>query len=133
MNEPTYTTDTDVRDMVVQALEASQAAEDFDVDAITGELMAAAEHDGLPEGDEFWEIVARHEISAQRSTDAERHLAEAEGHHGDLGVLEQQISATRGARDASVRAAIEAGVTMYAIAKRLGTPEQTIRRIRDRG
>lgn len=135
----TYTTDTDVHDMVIQVLEAGDGIEDFDIDAITGDLMAAADRDasgtlvGIPEGDEFWEIVQRHDISAQRTGDAETHLAEAEEQHGDLATLEAHVSATRGARDAAVRAAISAGASMYAIAKRLGVPEQTIRRIRDRG
>lgn len=138
MNEPTYTTYTDIRDMVVQVLEASQVAAEFDVDAITGELMAAADHDGreyanLPDGDDFWAIVQRHDIAGDRDDDAETHLAEAEEQHGDLATLEAHVSATRGARDAAVRAAISAGASMYAIAKRLGVPEQTIRRIRDRG
>lgn len=138
MIDRTYTTDTDIRDMVVQVLEASQVAEDFDVDAITGELMAAAEHDGreytgIPEGDDFWEIVARHDISGGRDDDAETHLAEAEEQHGDLQVLEHQVAATRSARDDAIRATIAAGITMYAISRRLGMTEQSIRRIRDRG
>lgn len=66
----TYTTDTDVRDMVVEVLEASQVADSFDIDAITGDLMEASDYDGsqfvgIPEGDEFWTIVARHDVSEE--------------------------------------------------------------------
>lgn len=140
----TYTTDADIRDMVVEVLEASDAregtdaADDFDIDAITGELMEAADYDGrkfvgIPEGDEFWTIVARHDVSEKRQDGADAHLAEANEAHGDLQVLEQQVSATRGVRDDAIRAAIAEGVTMYAIAKRLGITEQAVRRIRDRG
>lgn len=39
----------------------------------------------------------------------------------------------RRARDESIRAAIQEGVTMYAIAKQTGLTEQGVRRIRDAG
>lgn len=71
----TYTTDAGVRDMVVEALKASQVVDDYDIDAITGDLMEAADYDGraftnVPEGDEFWEIVARHDTTEVSSSTA---------------------------------------------------------------
>lgn len=132
----TYTTDADVRDMVIEAL--GHDVEDFDVAAIVSELVAAADHDGsqfvgVPDGDDFWTIVARHDVSDQATDDAHNHLGAAETLHGELSILENHVAATRAARDDAIRSAIAGGVTMYAIARRVGITEQAVRRIRDRG
>lgn len=57
--------------------------------------------------------------------------------HAELREAEARTNEIRARRDAAVREAITGGpiheaVTMYAIAKRLDIPEQSVRRIRDR-
>lgn len=132
----TLTTDADIRDMVIETLQAGDGATDFDVDAIVADIAAVAGYDGrtfdLTDLD-VWEIIARHDISAQRTDAGHNHLGGAEIAHNSLGVLEAQVAAARSLRDEQIRAAIAGGVTMYAIAKRLGITEQAVRRIRDRG
>lgn len=88
----TYTTDTGIRDMVTQVLEAMQMVDDFDIDAITGDLMEAATRDGhaftgIPEGDEFWAIVARHDVSERR-----RHEDLVDGRSAALGEIDSETT-----------------------------------------
>lgn len=65
-------------------------------------------------------------------------LAAAVTLHAELREAEARTNEIRGRRDAAVREAIAGSadhkpVTMYAIHKRLEIPEQSVRRIRDRG
>jgi DNA-binding NarL/FixJ family response regulator len=140
----TYSTDADLRDMVVETLRGGglglvdDLADDFDIDAIVADLVHAADRDGtylrnVPEGEEFWAIVARHDVSANRSADAADSLIEAAQAHDTLGVLETQAKSVRSVRDEAIRSAIAGGITMYAIARTLGISEQAVSRIRDRG
>lgn len=127
----TYTTDADIRDMVVEALGAGDGAEQFDVDGIVDDLKAAADYDGrqfvnIPEDDDFWAIVARHDVS-------EDHLERAKQIHAHLEEAEAEVSRIRAERDDEIRAAIADGTTMYAVSKTVGITEQSVARIRDRG
>ena len=65
----TYSTSSDIRDMVVEVLDASVGvtSSDFDVDGIVADIIAVADYDGRGytvefEDADFWEIVARHAI-----------------------------------------------------------------------
>ena len=65
-----YTTDRDIRAMVIETLEAGEGIEDFDIDAIVDSIKAAATYHGrefenVAEGDDFWAIVAQHDTSDQ--------------------------------------------------------------------
>lgn len=132
----TFTTDADIRDMVIETLEAGEGAQDFDVEAIVADIVASAEFDGreydLTDVD-VWEVIGRHDVSAQRTDAGHNRLGGAEIAHNHLSALEAQVADARSLRDELIRAAIADGVTMYAIAKRLGITEQGVRRIRDRG
>jgi hypothetical protein len=55
------TTDRDVRDMVVQTLEAGHGAEDFDVDGIVAHLWDNR-HTGRVE--DFYDVVAEYDTTA---------------------------------------------------------------------
>ena len=132
----TYTTDADIRAMVTETL--GHAVEDFDVDGIVVGLICAAEHDGaafvgIPEGEEFWAVAARNVVDDATVDHEHDPAVAAEQQHVKLTVLEQQLVAVRHARDENIRSAISAGVTMYALARRVGITEQAVRRIRDRG
>lgn len=60
-------TDRDMKDQISAALDGS--ASDFDIDGIFDEIHAAhglIDIEGL-NGEEFWDVVARHDLSVQNS------------------------------------------------------------------
>lgn len=122
--DTTYTTADDVRSMVVEAL--GDFAADYDTEGITAEVYEWV--DGkiviTAEGDKFWEVVGRHDIST---------LAGARSLHQRVQDAEALTASLRSERDNLIREAITKGTTMYAIAKHLGISEQAVARIRDRG
>lgn len=63
----------------------------------------------------------------------DEHLDDIATLHDETEEAQSVFLATRQERDIAIREAITEGVTMYAIAKRIGRPEQSIAKIRDRG
>lgn len=127
----TYSTDADIRDMVIETLEVGSQApgEDFDIAAIVTDIVAEAEYDGRAydlTNVDFWDIAERHD----RSLAPLRAAADA---HQRLQVAEGEVDRIRAERDDAIRAAIVNNTSMYAVGRYVGITQQAVARIRDRG
>lgn len=130
-----YTKAADIENMVRLFLaEGDTSGGVWDIEGIVGDLIEAADRTpagefiNLPDGDDFWEIVLRHDNDAQ-DDDAYPALVLVTKNNADMIDAREQGRQARIARDQAIVEAIDQGASRSALGRRIGKTRQAVSKI----